>query len=91
VSSLHEALNTTAGYSLFSNNMEAFLAKKPAFRNIQAELNQLFSLSRKVFFESNTAQPIDPEQLVWLGKLCKQCRDCERGLIPDSIATSKAA
>ncbi|MDO8961356.1 MAG: hypothetical protein Q8R74_01590 [Methylophilus sp.] len=91
VSSLHEALNTTAGYSLFSNNMEAFLAKKPAFRNIQAELNQFFSLSRKVFFESNTAQPIDPEQLVWLGKLCKQCRDCERGLIPDSIATSKAA
>jgi mxaA protein len=91
VSSLHEALNTTAGYSLFSNNLDGFLTKKPSFKNIQAELNQFFSLSRQVFFESSTAQSIDSQQLVWLGKFCKQCRDCERGLIPDSIATSKAA
>lgn len=91
VSSLHQALNTTAGYSLFSNNLESFLGRKPAFKHIQTELNQFFELSRLVFFAASPASENSEQQLAWLANFCKQCRDCERGLIPDSIATAKAA
>jgi mxaA protein len=91
VTSLHTALNSTAGYTLFSNNLSTFLANKPAYQNIYAELTQFFELSRRVFFERNTSTPLGAEQLSWLSKFCKQCRDCERGLIADSVATSKAA
>lgn len=91
VSSLHKALNTSAGNTLFSNNLDSLLTKKPAFKYIQSELSQFFELSRHVFFESNTANRVNEQQLVWLSQFCKQCRDCERGLIPDSVATSKAA
>lgn len=89
VSQLHQALNTSAGYSLFSNNLDAFLTKKPAFQHLQAELAQFFALSRQAFFESNAAKPIGEQQLIWLAQFCKQCRDCERGLIPDSLSTAR--
>ncbi|EUJ10117.1 hypothetical protein Meth11DRAFT_0929 [Methylophilaceae bacterium 11] len=88
-SHLHEALNSSAGYSLFSNNLNAFLAKKPAFQHIQAELAQFFELSRQVFFEPNADKPAGEQQLAWLARFCKQCRDCERGLIPDSLSTTR--
>lgn len=91
VSRLHDALNTSAGYSLFSNNLSAFLLKKPAFRHIQAELAQFFDLSRQVFFEANANKPLGEQEWAWLAQFCKQCRDCERGLIPDSISTSRKA
>lgn len=91
VSRLHEALNTSAGYSLFSNNLSAFLLKKPAFKHIQTELAQFFDLSRKVFFEANTNKPVGEQEWAWLAQFCKQCRDCERGLIPDSVSTSRKA
>lgn len=90
VSSLHQALNTTAGYSLFSNNLDSFFDKKPAFKNIQTELAQFFDVSRDVFFSTQPSNSSHEQQLAWLAKFCKQCRDCERGLIPDSIATTKA-
>lgn len=91
VSSLHEALNATAGYSLFSNNLDGLFSKKPAFKNIQAELTQFFIVSRDVFFSTQANSFNHEQQLVWLAKFCKQCRDCERGLIPDSVATTKVA
>ncbi len=91
VTSIHKALNSSAGYTLFSNNLEALFLNQPAFKRIETELNQFFELSRRVFFESNSADRNNEEQLAWLGAFCKQCRDCERGLIPDSVATRKAA
>ncbi|OZA07059.1 MAG: hypothetical protein B7X95_00180 [Methylophilaceae bacterium 17-44-8] len=91
VTSIHQALNSSAGYTLFSNNLETLFFKKPAFKRIESELIQFFELSRHVFFESNTANRNNKEQLAWLGVFCKQCRDCERGLIPDSVATRKGA
>ena len=87
VEALHTALNKTAGYSLFSNNLDTFLNQKPSFKNIEAELNQFFELSRHVFFEMHSPQRITDNPLKWLETFCKQCRDCERGLIPDSVAT----
>jgi mxaA protein len=87
VEALHTAINKSAGYSLFSNNLEVFLEQKPSFRNIERELNQFFELSRHVFFEIHSPQHITDNPLKWLKTFCKQCRDCERGLIPDSVVT----
>jgi mxaA protein len=91
VEAMHASLNKTAGYSLFSNNQEQFLKQKPGFKNIQIELNQFFDLSRHVFFEMHSPQRITDNPLKWLEAFCKQCRDCERGLIPDSVATQSKA
>jgi mxaA protein len=85
VSSMHSALNTTAGYSLFNDNLEAFLAKKPAFNAIKTEMQQFFGLSNQVFFEPNAQRQAGSEPLQWLAQFCRRCRDCERGLIPDAI------
>lgn len=82
VATVHEALNKTAGHSVFSDTLDAFIAKKPAFAPIREELLQFFGLSRKVFFESHAAHEAGPEPLDWLRKFCRHCRDCERGLNP---------
>ncbi len=88
VSSMHSALNTTAGLSLFNGNLEAFLAKKPAFRAIKAELGQFFGLSTQVFFEPNAAHAVGNDPIAWLGQFSRRCRDCERGLVPDHLNQS---
>lgn len=86
VASMHTALNASAGNSLFINNLDEFLAKKPAFKHIQAEINQFFNLSRQVFFESTAKHDISGEPVTWLKQFCRRCRDCERGLVPDSLS-----
>jgi mxaA protein len=84
VSSLHTALNTTAGNSLFSVNLDEFLAKKPAFKAIETEMTQFFGLSRQVFFEPNAQHQVGSDPIGWLAQFSRRCRDCERGLVPDS-------
>lgn len=86
VSSVHAALNSTAGNSLFSVNLDDFLAKKPAFKAIQSEMAQFFGLSRQVFFEPNAQHSVGNDPIQWLAQFCRRCRDCERGLIPDNKA-----
>ena len=92
VSSMHSALNSTAGYSLFNDNLDSFLAKKPAFNAIKTELQQFFSLSNQVFFESNAKNSITANidgktSVEWLAQFCRRCRDCERGLVPDTLSS----
>jgi mxaA protein len=87
VSSMHAALNTTAGYSLFNDNLDKFLAKKPAFNAIKTEMQQFFGLSNQVFFEPSAQHQAGSNPLNWLAQLCRRCRDCERGLIPDAITS----
>jgi mxaA protein len=84
VASLHFALNSTAGYSLFNDNLGDFLAKKPAFNAIKTELQQFFSLSNQVFFEPNAKNSVGTSAIEWLTQFSRRCRDCERGLIPDT-------
>jgi mxaA protein len=88
VASMHTALNSTAGLSLFNGNLDAFLAKKPAFKAIKTELEQFFGLSKQVFFEPNAAHNIGGEPLTWLAQFSRRCRDCERGLVPDNLHPS---
>jgi mxaA protein len=85
VSSMHTALNATAGYSLFNDNLGEFLAKKPAFNAIKTEMQQFFGLSNQVFFEPSAQHQAGGDRLNWLTQFCRRCRDCERGLIPDTI------
>lgn len=75
--SLHQAINTSAGGSVF--NAQAFITSQPAFSHQQADLEQFFALSRSVFFETAAPAGIhQPEQ--WLRQLCLNCRHTERGL-----------
>lgn len=84
VSSMHSALNTTAGNSLFSGNLAQFFAQKPAFKAIKTEFEQFFGLSRQVFFEPNAPHSVGSDPIAWLARFSRRCRDCERGLIPDA-------
>ena len=84
VTSMHTALNTTAGNSLFSVNLDEFLTKKPAFNAIKLEMQQFFGLSRQVFFEPNAQHQVGNDPIQWLAQFSRRCRDCERGLVPDS-------
>ncbi len=86
VSSMHAALNTSAGHSLFTDNLDEFLAKRPAFKTIKSEIQQFFGLSNQVFFEANAKHGVGAEPIAWLKQFCRRCRDCERGLIPDTLS-----
>jgi mxaA protein len=88
---MHAALNTTAGYSLFNDNLDEFLVKKPAFNAIKTEIQQFFGLSNQVFFEPNAKHDVGSEPLQWLAQFCRRCRDCERGLVPDKLVPNTSS
>jgi mxaA protein len=83
VARLHTALNNTAGSILFSNNLDDFLQRKPAYTPLKQEIEKFFMLSSQVFFEPTTASHIGESPKVWLQIFCRHLRDCERGLIPN--------
>lgn len=78
VARLHQALNASAGTSVF--DAETLVARQPRFAPVAAPLGQFFGLSRTVFFEPGAAHGIDGDALAWLRTFCRRCRDCERGL-----------
>lgn len=84
VSGLHEAINTTAGHSVFGGTLEQFLAGRPAFVPVKADLEQFFAISRHVFFRTVGEDMPPADAMKWLQAFCRRCRDCERGLVPDS-------
>ncbi len=85
VSKVHESLNATASMSVFSNNIEEFLANKPNFEPLKLEIQQFFSLSRQVYFESGATHNVGANPQAWLQSFARRCRDCERGLIPETL------
>jgi mxaA protein len=90
VSTIHAALNATAGNSIFRDNTQLLLDKKQRFAPMQADLEKFFDLSRHVFFESGASQLNTAEGLAWLKHFCRRCRDCERGLRPEKITPEAA-
>ncbi len=90
VSSMHTSLNKTAGFSLFNGNLNQLFEQKPAFKQIESEINQFFGLSRQVFFEPNAKHTVGDTPIQWLAQFCRRCRDCERGLITDKQNVNKA-
>jgi len=88
VTCVHQSLNKTAGVSLFNNNLDAFIAQRPAFAPVKEEIEQFFGLSHEVFFE-DASQPLatdDPK--TWLLQFCRRMRDCERGLRPEPLGNA---
>ncbi len=84
VTRIHQSLNKTAEGSLFSDNLDTFIAEHPAFTHARQEIEQFFGLSHQVFFEDASQSLADEKPKTWLLKLCRTLRDCERGLVPDS-------
>jgi mxaA protein len=92
VALMHTGLSTAANFTVFSNNLDQFLALKPNFIGLRLELEQFFNLSRRINFEPKYLDPAasfdsDINAQLWVIKLARRCRDCERGLIPETIAT----
>lgn len=86
VSAVHQALNTTAGMSVFNDNLDAFLHKHPNFHPVKPEIQEFLNLSRHVYFEpSFKPRSTDNNAHQWLVQFARHCRDCERGLIPDAM------
>jgi mxaA protein len=83
VARVHQSLNTTAGSSLFNDNIDAFIQAKPAFSPMKKQLTNFFDLSRRVFFEPHIDIANNEAPKAWLLNLCRQLRDCERGLKPN--------
>lgn len=85
VSRVHQSFNTTAGNSVFSDNLDGFISSNPGFAPIRADIEKFFGLSRQVFFEPQAAHSVGDNPALWLQKFVRACRDCERGLKPDAI------
>jgi len=76
---LHQAFNTTAGGSVFSDNLDSFLINKPGFVPIRHDIERFFGMSDNVFFAS-ACSTTGESPLLWLREFCRKCRNCERGL-----------
>ena len=78
VSRVHQAFNATSGTGVFA--ADAFIAQRPKFAPMQAEIERFFALSRTVFFEPTAPHGIEGDTHQWLQQFCRRCRDFERGL-----------
>lgn len=87
MSLIHEALNTTAGQSVFKDNLVLLFAKKPSFHYAEPLIQEFFARSHQTFFESTHPQKMTDDDKSWLLSVCKTLRDCERGLRP-TLATA---
>jgi len=89
ISTIHQGLNTTAGMSVFSDNLSAFLHNHPDFYPIRTEIEEFFGLSRRIYFEPSYKlegkHGADQNPHQWLTRFARHCRDCERGLIPEPM------
>jgi len=87
ISAVHLSFNQTAKMSVFNDNLDEFIQNNPNFSHLKSEISQFFGLSRQVYFEPNAQHSVGNNPSQWLLQFTKQCRDCERGLIP---TTNKA-
>ncbi len=83
---VHTAFNQTAGQTMFSEAVEAFLKDHPKFAPAKTVIDGFFTASHAQFFQDQNAST-DKAALL---KLCRHLRDCERGLTPDIAQDAKA-
>jgi mxaA protein len=84
ITRLHQAINKTAGVSIFHNNLADLFIAKPGYLVAKPELERFFNLSKHVFFDQNAVTDLGgAPPRAWLRKFCRQMRDCERGLKPE--------
>ena len=75
---LHHALNETAERSLFSENVELFLARRAIPDGLADKTREFFRISRDEFFGAGV--PESQRSLVWALDFCRAWRDVERGI-----------
>ncbi|WP_158219777.1 hypothetical protein [Ideonella sp. A 288] len=73
---IHEALNQTAGETVFEHGLDRFLHAHPRFEPLRPDLTTFFAQSRQEFFAPGDAGGADAD---WLLAFCRRCRDAERG------------
>ncbi|HYN54658.1 MAG TPA: hypothetical protein VES38_08145 [Methylotenera sp.] len=78
--SIHHAFNQTYGENVFATDIDVFLQKHPAFRNIRQEISHFFKESNHVLFAVN-ANDKTKISIAALIKFCEQCRHCERSVV----------
>ncbi len=83
VTRVHQSLNETMGASLFNNNLDELMIKKPAFVPARHEIEKFLGLSHQVFFEDASEPLVTKHPKAWLLQLCRHLRHCERGLVPN--------
>ncbi len=74
----HKALNETAGETVFYAQLPAFFQRFPAFQPLQQQTEQLFNISRQLFFTDSTT-PAAALSLKQIERLCQLYRKIERG------------
>jgi mxaA protein len=89
LTSVHQAINQTAGHSVFAQTVDTFITEKSAYQAVKTEIDAFFSLSKNVFFEETSDNKI-AEHKAWLLRFCRQMRDCERGLTPEPLHSEGA-
>lgn len=74
---LHQAVNATAGETVFFTTLQIFLQTHPAFEAARRPLEKLYRRSERLFF---TDQPVvsDKKTLAEIFDTCRLCRKIER-------------
>jgi len=75
---LHQAFNETAGRVVTGDELDRFFTEQPRHARLREPIEDLFSRTRLEFFEPGRL-PADRD-IAELLKLCRHCRDVERGL-----------
>jgi mxaA protein len=76
---LHQAFNETAGRVVTGDELDRFFAEQPRHARLREPIEHLFSRTSLEFFEPGRL-PGDRD-IGELLKLCRHCRDVERGLL----------
>lgn len=76
--SLHHAFNTTAGQTLFPENLDVFFARHPEYEGLREPIERLFLQSQGAFFDTAHREAATAESLRGLTELCRKCRRLER-------------
>lgn len=74
----HQAINETAGKTVFYEQLPMFFQRFPAYQPLQQQTEQLFQISQRVFF-TGAAAPGETASLREIAALCQLYRKIERG------------
>ena len=73
---LHRAFDETARGTVFGEHLDRFFAEHARYAPLRPQVERFFAASQKEFFGTGAAEL----PLPWLAALCRDLRDCERGI-----------
>lgn len=75
---LHQALDETAGHTVFAGELSGFCAERPAFAALRDDLADFFGLSERLFFTAPDAPIPADYPATRFAELCRRCVAAER-------------